>query len=186
MAGQSSARSFYSSLLFPNYSDAFLSNLFILIQKENKPIFLKFRFNPLLGTFCIKNRKVYKSLSTYRAIYPWRAYTPLGGKKMAKTKRQDKTQKRTCGTTEVPLEIFEHWIHSHEEDTEDVKVYRPHDYVFPPTRGRTGFEIKENGEFIQYDIAPACGVEKVMGRWKAEGKKRSRPTLKFVKENPIH
>lgn len=33
-----------------------------------------------------------------------------------------------------------------------------------------GFEIKKKGEFIQYDIAPACGVKEVMGRWEAIGK----------------
>ena len=44
--------------------------------------------------------------------------------------------------------IYKHWIHSHEEDTEDKKVYRPSTFEFPPSRGRDGFEIKENGEFI--------------------------------------
>lgn len=104
---------------------------------------------------------------------PLEGIYPMGGKKMASIEEQEKI-KRTCGTTEVPPEIFKHWTHSHEEDTEDVEVYRPHDFKFPPARGRTGFEIKENGEFIQYDIGPACGIEEVMGFWKAEGKNKIR------------
>ena len=41
--------------------------------------------------------------------------------------------------------ISKFWIHSYEEDTEDVRVYRPRSYDFPLSRGRTGFEIKKNG-----------------------------------------
>lgn len=73
-------------------------------------------------------------------------------------------------TNELPKEIFKHWIHSHEEDTADVKVFRPSNYKFPPARGRFGFEIKENGEFIQYRIGPTDRPEKASGLWKAEGK----------------
>ncbi len=66
----------------------------------------------------------------------------------------------------LPSTIFQHWIHSREEDTDDVRVYRPSDYKFPPARGRDGFEIKENGEFIQYGIGPTDAPEKIMGPWK--------------------
>lgn len=70
---------------------------------------------------------------------------------------------------ELPLVIFQHWIHSYEEDATDAKVYRPSHYNFPPSRGRSGFEIRKNGEFINYGIAPTDGIRKVGGRWKAEG-----------------
>src|SRR6476660_7105453 len=33
------------------------------------------------------------------------------------------------------------WLHSHDEDTPDVLVYRPADYPFPREEGRDGFEI---------------------------------------------
>mgnify|MGYP001594820670 CR=1 FL=1 len=71
---------------------------------------------------------------------------------------------------DLPQEIFKHWIDSHEEDTKDVAVFRPSGYNFPPARGRSEFEIKQNGEFVLYRIAPACGLEKFSGHWKAEGK----------------
>lgn len=73
---------------------------------------------------------------------------------------------------DLPKGIYTHWIHSHEEDTDDVKVYRPSDYTFPPSRGRMGFEIKENGEFIQHDIAPTDGLVQVMAHWMKTGAQR--------------
>jgi hypothetical protein len=71
---------------------------------------------------------------------------------------------------ELPKALFTDWRHSHEEDSPDVKVFRPSSYKFPRSRGRVGFEIKKNGEFVQYEIAPTDGLAKRTGRWKAEGK----------------
>lgn len=65
--------------------------------------------------------------------------------------------------------LFRRWLHSFEEDTEDIKVYRPSDFDFPPAFGRDGFEIKENGEFIRIDIGPADGIVEIAGRWEAKG-----------------
>ncbi len=70
---------------------------------------------------------------------------------------------------ELPPEIFKHWIHSREEDIETVRVYRPSDYEFPPSRGRDGFEFRENGEFIQYGIGPTDRLQRIIGTWMAEG-----------------
>ena len=64
--------------------------------------------------------------------------------------------------------IQRHWTHSHEEDTRDVRVYRPDDYDFPPARGRVGFEFQEGGELIYYGIAAADGTELSTGRWTLE------------------
>lgn len=81
-------------------------------------------------------------------------------------------------TTEDLLpELFKHWIHAHEEDTDDVQVYRPSEHTFPPSRGRTGFEIKDNGEFIQYEIGPNDAPQPVPGRWHREGAQRIRVDL---------
>ncbi|MGH3916485.1 MAG: hypothetical protein ACRDTC_24205 [Pseudonocardiaceae bacterium] len=65
--------------------------------------------------------------------------------------------------------LFRRWVHSFEEDTEEVSVYRPFGFEFPPARGRDGFDIKRDGEFIRYDIGPADGLVEVPGRWKAKG-----------------
>ena len=61
--------------------------------------------------------------------------------------------------------IYKHWIHSYEEDTENKKVYRWSTFEFLPSRGRDGFEIKENGEFILYIMGPTDRPEKIFGKW---------------------
>ena len=72
----------------------------------------------------------------------------------------------------LPTCILRHWVHSHEEDTADVQVYRPVSYNFPPSRGRRGFEFRAGGELIYYRIAPADGTLEAIGRWTLEGPNR--------------
>jgi hypothetical protein len=69
-------------------------------------------------------------------------------------------------------EIYEDWAHSHEEDTDEVEVYRPRDFGFLPSWPRPGFEIKQNGEFQEYVPAPndAGVVPGKAGRWRAVGR----------------
>jgi hypothetical protein len=62
--------------------------------------------------------------------------------------------------------IYRHWIHSHEEDTKDKKIYRPSNFKFPPARGRDGFAIKENGNFILYGIGATDKREEIHGSFK--------------------
>ncbi|MBC6990644.1 MULTISPECIES: lipocalin family protein [Hymenobacter] len=69
------------------------------------------------------------------------------------------------------------WLHAHEEDQGDVRVYRPNTYSFPPSRGRTGFSFTHNGLFTQYDIAPTDGLEGRKGTWTAEGDRIIRISL---------
>ncbi|MDX5348757.1 MAG: hypothetical protein LPJ89_03335 [Hymenobacteraceae bacterium] len=57
------------------------------------------------------------------------------------------------------------WLHSHEEDQGEIRVYRPNTYDFPPSHGRTGFTFEPNGVFKQYDIAPTDGLEEHLGKW---------------------
>ena len=68
-----------------------------------------------------------------------------------------------------PEELIGSWVHSHEEDTEAVRVYRPASFDFPPARGREGFEIKEGGECIYHGIAPADGSTSEPASWSWEG-----------------
>jgi len=62
--------------------------------------------------------------------------------------------------------LTRHWIHSHEEDTDIEMVFRPADFHFPPSRGRTGFELKSDGSLIQTGIAPTDGPQESRGTWK--------------------
>jgi len=63
----------------------------------------------------------------------------------------------------------QHWVHSHEEDTDTEMVLRPASYNFPPSRGRTSFELKPDGCLIEHGIGPADRREQCEGRWKLEG-----------------
>ena len=74
----------------------------------------------------------------------------------------------TCDrTTEQLVPLFDKtWLHSNEEDGEDFKVYRPNTYDFPPSRGRTGFALEQDGVFRLYSIAPTDGLEEHKGEWK--------------------
>lgn len=68
----------------------------------------------------------------------------------------------------LPASLFQHWLHSREEDAEGVNVYRPMSYPFPPARGRPGFEFRANGEFFVYEIAAADGWQPLPGHWEAK------------------
>ncbi|WP_255478554.1 hypothetical protein [Rufibacter sp. XAAS-G3-1] len=89
-----------------------------------------------------------------------------------------------CGTNpDLPAWVYgKTWLNSYEEDTVDVKTYRPNTFDFPPSRGRTGFMLQEDGTFIRYGIAPTDGLEEQPGKWEAQGKNRLRITF----ENPKH
>jgi hypothetical protein len=65
--------------------------------------------------------------------------------------------------------LYQHWVHSHEEDTATEKVFRPAGYPFPPSRGRFSFELKRDGALVIHGIAPADGAHSVPGVWSREG-----------------
>jgi hypothetical protein len=41
--------------------------------------------------------------------------------------------------------VTQSWFHSHEEDQGDEQVFRPSSWPFPPSRGRTGFDLLPDG-----------------------------------------
>ncbi len=41
--------------------------------------------------------------------------------------------------------LAQHWVHSHEEDTEEEMVFRPASYPFPPSRGRKSLQLEPGG-----------------------------------------
>ncbi|MCC9197613.1 hypothetical protein QNO08_07620 [Arthrobacter sp. zg-Y820] len=79
------------------------------------------------------------------------------------------TDLRTC--------LLGRWMHSHEEDSDGMEVYRPADYAFPPARGRTGYEFEADGRASYLGIAAADGSTKVPGRWVLEGADRVSLTM---------
>ena len=65
--------------------------------------------------------------------------------------------------------LCQHWIHSHEEDTETEAVYRPSKFSFPPARGRKGFELSDDGTLVEYAIGPSDRPLGKPGQWKLDG-----------------
>ncbi|GAA4062557.1 hypothetical protein [Actinomadura miaoliensis] len=74
------------------------------------------------------------------------------------------------------------WLHSHEEDHGDVRVYRPADFPFPRSRGRHGFELRDDGTAVEHYSGPDDRPRTRTGRWRAETPDRVR--LSFPGERP--
>jgi hypothetical protein len=59
------------------------------------------------------------------------------------------------------------WMHSFEEDHDDVAVYRPSSYEFPRARGRDGLEFASDGSFTEWAAGRGDARQPVPGRWRA-------------------
>ena len=65
----------------------------------------------------------------------------------------------------VPGTLFQKWMHSFEEDSGDVHVYRPEGYSFPRARGRAGIEVHADGTLTEWRIGRGDAPVAVQGRW---------------------
>jgi hypothetical protein len=65
------------------------------------------------------------------------------------------------------------WMHSREESGDKYDAYRPEGFDFPPSRGREGFKIFKNGDFIQLSIAPQDGIQEDKGSWSFDKKSQT-------------
>jgi hypothetical protein len=61
------------------------------------------------------------------------------------------------------------WLHSHEEDSKGRMVFRPSTYAFPPSRGRTGFDLRPDGTLLETGIGPTDRRTQSAGKWTLEG-----------------
>ena len=64
-----------------------------------------------------------------------------------------------------PQFIVKAWLHAHEEDRGVERVYRPEDYPFPPSRGRTGYEFRADGTLLARRPGPVDRTVTQTGRW---------------------
>ena len=86
--------------------------------------------------------------------------------------------------------LHQHWVHSHEEDTETERVYRPASFAFPRSRGRSAMTLKTGGELVETGIGPNDRPQESQGTWSLEedgtlsiyekGKKMPKRTMKIV------
>ena len=57
------------------------------------------------------------------------------------------------------------WVHSHEEDSAQQKVYRHDTFEFPPSRGRSGFELHVDGTMSEFGPDASDRTSSRPGRW---------------------
>jgi hypothetical protein len=81
--------------------------------------------------------------------------------------------------------VLGHWIHSHEEDTPRIAIYRQREYEFPPARGRTRFDFMASGKATYYDIADSDGGQELSGRWEMQGNDEIKITFDDERIEPI-
>ncbi len=82
-------------------------------------------------------------------------------------------------------ELFQHWTHSYEDDTDGVRIYRPANYAFPPSRGREGFEIAKDGAYVRHAIGPDDRPQKMEGVWKMKGKNKFLISIPKMETKPF-
>src|SRR3954453_12702977 len=61
------------------------------------------------------------------------------------------------------------WVHSHEEDEEGSMVFRRAGYGFPRSRGRTSFELRADGSYVESSPGPVDVPVQSRGTWALEG-----------------
>ena len=61
--------------------------------------------------------------------------------------------------------LAQSWTHSHEEDTDSEMVFRPASFKFPPSRGRSSFELKPDGSAIESGPGADDRTQSGKGKW---------------------
>jgi hypothetical protein len=65
-----------------------------------------------------------------------------------------------------PDQLVGTWRHSHEEDTATEAVYRRGDFLFPPARGRIGYEFRTDYTCTYIGISPRDGAAREECTWR--------------------
>jgi hypothetical protein len=65
--------------------------------------------------------------------------------------------------------LAKHWVHSHEEDSEQTRIYRPKGHPFPPARARKELELTPSGRFIERGYGATDRSNLTEGSWHIDG-----------------
>ncbi|RMG30241.1 MAG: hypothetical protein D6730_02800 [Bacteroidetes bacterium] len=65
-------------------------------------------------------------------------------------------------------ELFQSWVHTHEESSPELMVFRPAGHDLPLSRNREGFEIRKDGTFVHTTIGKRDYPETVEAHWKVK------------------
>jgi len=66
-------------------------------------------------------------------------------------------------------QLLGRWFHSHEESQGDRLVFRPADFAFPPSRGRTALVFGQGGDLQVEGPGPDDRRRATSGRWSLQG-----------------
>jgi hypothetical protein len=66
-------------------------------------------------------------------------------------------------------QLLGRWFHSHEESQGDRLVFRPADFAFPPSRGRTALVFGQGGDLQVEGPGPDDRRRATSGRWRLQG-----------------
>ena len=66
--------------------------------------------------------------------------------------------------------IFQKWLYSYEEDSNDLKTYHPTSFDYPVGWGRPGMQFKKDGCITLYELAPNDEQIQIHGTWKSVSK----------------
>ena len=67
--------------------------------------------------------------------------------------------------------LAQHWTHSHEEDTDTEMVFRPASYKFPPSRGRSSFDLRPDGAVTESGPGADDRTQHSEGKWHLDAHK---------------
>jgi hypothetical protein len=62
-----------------------------------------------------------------------------------------------------------HWVHAHEEDTDDERVFRPASHPLPRSRGRQELELRPDGSYVERHPGPVDVPVESTGSWSLDG-----------------
>jgi len=67
---------------------------------------------------------------------------------------------------EIDAKLLERtWLHAHEEDTENQRVFRPDTYQLAPSRGRAGYDFQSRGVVVRRMPGPNDRGVFAKGTW---------------------
>jgi hypothetical protein len=61
------------------------------------------------------------------------------------------------------------WIHSHEEDSDEVMVFRRPEHQFPRSRGRQSIDLRADGSYSERSPGPVDVPVETSGKWRLAG-----------------
>ena len=68
-------------------------------------------------------------------------------------------------------DLYGRWVHAREEDTDDGMIFRPAAHAFPPSRGRTSYDLRPDGTYVERSPGPVDAPVASAGHWCLAGER---------------